>query len=160
MVAQDEQPGEAVYIVQAGDTLWDISLRFGVTMDELHDANNLSDGSQLKEGDQLRIPGLEGVEGVLTTQYVPLGKSLNSLSRASGTAPGTLVRLNHLVSPQEIYAGMSLIIPQKEQANPYGQRAGHAERAIPARAGGPEKCLPVDIGAGQPAWGQLGSPAR
>lgn len=123
VTAQDDQPGGAVYIVQSGDTLWDISLRFGVSMDDLMDANDISDGSSLKEGDYLLIPGLEGVEGVLTTQYVALGETLNSLSRASGTTAGMLVRLNHLVSPQEIYAGMSLIIPQNEQADPFGQRA-------------------------------------
>jgi spore germination protein len=121
--AQDTQPGGAIYIVQAGDTLWDISLRFGVTMDELISANGIADGAQLKEGDQLRIPGLEGVDGILTTDSVPLGESLNSLSRRVGIAPEILVRLNHLVSPQEIYAGMSLIIPQSEETNLYGQRA-------------------------------------
>ena len=121
--AQDTQPGGAIYIVQAGDTLWDISLRFGVTMDELISANGITDGAQLKEGDQLRIPGLEGVDGILTTESVPLGESLNSLSRGAGIAPEILVRLNHLVSPQEIYAGMSLIIPQSEETNLYGQRA-------------------------------------
>ena len=121
--AQDNETGGAVYIVQSGDTLWDISLRFGVTMDELMNANGISDGSQLNEGDRLLIPGLEGIDGILTTEYVPLGESLNSLSRSVGIAPEVLVRLNHLVSPNEIYAGMSLIIPQKEQSIPYGQRA-------------------------------------
>lgn len=125
-IAQDDGSVGAVYIVQAGDTLWDIAARFGVTLDELINANSIVDGSTLKEGDRLRIPGLEGVEGVLTTQNVPLGESLRSLSRASGTPAEMLVRLNHLTSPQEIYAGMSLIIPQKEQANPIGQRANLA----------------------------------
>ena len=121
--AQDQQTGGAVYIVQGGDTCWDISLRFGVTLDELVAVNNNLSCSSLKEGDRLLIPGLEGVNGVLTTQYVPLGESLNSLSRTYGVSTETLARLNHLVSADEIYVGMSLIIPQKEQVNPYGKRA-------------------------------------
>jgi murein DD-endopeptidase MepM/ murein hydrolase activator NlpD len=120
--AQEEQPAGAVYIVQAGDTIWDIAVRFGVTMNELMNANGITDGSQIKEGDHLVIPGLEGVNGILTTKYVALGETLQSLSRRFGVAPSTIVKLNHLVNPQEIYAGMSLVIPQSETANPFGQR--------------------------------------
>jgi len=31
--AQEEQPDGPVYIIQPGDTLWDISQRFGVPLD-------------------------------------------------------------------------------------------------------------------------------
>lgn len=121
--AQEQQPSDAVYIVQLDDNCWDIGIRFGVTVEELVTANIGLDCAQLKEGERLTIPGLEGVSGLLTTQSVPLGESLSSLSRKHAVSPHMLVRLNHLVSPQEIYAGMSLIIPQGETANPYTQRA-------------------------------------
>ena len=123
VVAQDTQPNGAVYVVQPGDNLYNIAQRFGVSMQEIQEANNISDPNNIKVGDRLLIPGLEGIQGVLTTQTIPLGESLNSLSRRYATPADMLVRLNHLVSPQEIYAGMSLIIPESEQTNPYGQRA-------------------------------------
>lgn len=113
--AQDAPPAGPVYIVQPGDTLWDISARFGVTMDELKQANGITDVNQVYAGAQLIIPGLEGISGVLTTQEIPLGESLSSLARSTGVPVDVLVRLNHIVSPGELYAGASLIIPQSEE---------------------------------------------
>jgi hypothetical protein len=44
------------YIVQAGDTLYDIALRYGVTVDEIVEANNLENPDVLKIGQELIIP--------------------------------------------------------------------------------------------------------
>ena len=112
--AQETTPAGPVYIVQPGDTLWDISARFGVTLDALMQANGISDANQVGAGASLIIPGLEGVSGVLTTQEVPLGETLSSLARSTGVPLAVLVRLNHILSPSELYAGASLIIPQNE----------------------------------------------
>jgi murein DD-endopeptidase MepM/ murein hydrolase activator NlpD len=122
-LAQQAEPGNPVYIVQEGDSLWDIALRFHLSMDELAQANGISDPNQLSAGSQLIIPGLQGVSGVLTTQTVPFGENLRSLSRRSQTSEPVLVKLNHLTSPAELYAGYSLVLPQKEDAEPLGKRA-------------------------------------
>ena len=70
--AQDSQPAGPVYIVQEGDSLWDIAARFRVSVDELVQVNSISDPNQLKAGMQLIIPGLEGMQGVLETRTVDL----------------------------------------------------------------------------------------
>lgn len=114
--AQDTPPTGPVYIIQLGDTLWDIAQRFGVSMDELIQANHIVDPSTLKAGDQLLIPGLEGIQGVLETRTVSFGETLRSLSRHYQVDPYVLVRLNRLVSPLELYAGLSLVIPQDVEA--------------------------------------------
>lgn len=120
-LAQEETPeaGTAsgpVYVVQAGDSLWDIALRFGVTMEELVAANSLVDPGQLTEGAQLTIPGLEGVQGVLVTRPVAFGETLRSLSRRYQVPVEMLARLNHLSSPAELFAGYTLVIPEKDPA--------------------------------------------
>jgi LysM repeat protein len=48
--------GTQVYIVQAGDTLYGISLRFGITVQSIIDANNLLNPDRLDVGQQLIIP--------------------------------------------------------------------------------------------------------
>jgi stage VI sporulation protein D len=48
----------ALYVVQAGDTLSAIAERFGVTVDELVAANNLTDPNVLQVGQTLVIPSL------------------------------------------------------------------------------------------------------
>lgn len=118
---QDVPPGP-VYIVQQGDTLWDIAARFGVSVDELQRVNGISDPGQLKIGDRLVIPGLEGVEGVIVTQEVPFGETLRSLSRKYMLPEEILARLNRLTSPTELFAGATLIIPERSSGLPATRR--------------------------------------
>ena len=51
-------PTPFVYTVQAGDTLSGIARRFGLTVDELVQANRLVDLDRMQIGQQLRIPNL------------------------------------------------------------------------------------------------------
>jgi len=105
------QGSGAVYIVQAGDTLYSIAERFGVTVDDLMAANGIVNPNILAVGQQLIIPGLEGVSGVLDTQVVGFGDSLRSLVRRTQMPLTLLRKLNRIVSPSELYIGASLIIP-------------------------------------------------
>ncbi|MCF8463688.1 MAG: LysM peptidoglycan-binding domain-containing protein [Flavobacteriales bacterium] len=52
-----EKPkGEAVYyVVKAGDTLWDIAKKNGMSVDQLKELNNITGSYQLKIGDKLKI---------------------------------------------------------------------------------------------------------
>lgn len=102
--AQQQQPDGPVYIVESGDTLSGIARRFGVSTDELAQVNSISNLNQISEGDQLVIPGLEGVQGFLTTTSVPFGETLTSFSRRYHIPEGMLARLNHLTSPADLYA--------------------------------------------------------
>lgn len=113
--AQQEQPSEAVYVVQPGDTLFQISARFNVSVQDLIAANQIADPNILTPGTQLKIPGLDGVSGILQTENIQLGQNLTSLSRFYQVPVDLLVRLNRLTSPAEVYTGASLIIPQAER---------------------------------------------
>lgn len=113
-VAQDESPEGPVYIVKAGDSLWDIAIRFGISMNELAQANGIDDPSQIAEGTQLVIPGLSGLQGVLDTVTLPYGETLRSISRQYQIPVGLFTRLNRLSSPQELYSGSSIVIPVSE----------------------------------------------
>jgi murein DD-endopeptidase MepM/ murein hydrolase activator NlpD len=110
--AQESEPQGPVYIVQPGDTLWDIAQRFGVPWDQLASANGILDVSLLAAGDELIIPGIQGIEGVLVTERIPFGENLTSLSRRYQVPEEILVRLNHLASPARLYSGASLIVPE------------------------------------------------
>jgi len=125
--AQDAPPEEGpVYIVQPGDNLWGISQRFGISIDDLTSQNGITDPNQLAIGMRLVIPGLEGLQGVLTTQEIPFGESLRSLSHRYEIPQNLMVRLNKFTSPETVAAGASLIIPDSEGENaslePVGDR--------------------------------------
>lgn len=105
------QSGGPVYIVQPGDTLSYIASRFNVSLNDLIAANPTIDPNLLSQGQQVIIPGLEGVTGVLETEVITFGDTLRSLSRRTQVSDAQLIKLNRLISPTELYVGISLILP-------------------------------------------------
>ena len=103
-----------VYVVQSGDTLYSIALRFGITVDDLISANQLANPNQLAAGMELVIPGLEGITGKLVTETIPLGIDLPGLIRYRDLDLQTILKLNHITSYAEVYAGSNLILPQTD----------------------------------------------
>lgn len=120
------QTSGPVYIVQAGDTLSFIASRFNVPLNDLIAANPQIDPNFLNQGQQIVIPGLEGVSGVLETEVITFGDSLRSLSRRTQVADEQLIKLNRLVSPSELYVGVSLIVPVQEGRTEYSARTSPA----------------------------------
>jgi murein DD-endopeptidase MepM/ murein hydrolase activator NlpD len=117
------QPAGPVYIVQEGDTLWSIALRFNVSVSDLETTNNLSD-SNIFAGEELVIPGLPDLSGTLTSQPVRYGDTLRSLARQYRLAASLLSKLNHVISPDELYAGDSLALLQQANQPSWSGRAG------------------------------------
>jgi murein DD-endopeptidase MepM/ murein hydrolase activator NlpD len=137
------QASGPVYVVQSGDTLVDIADFFNLTLDELMAANPAVDPNFLAVGQQLVIPGLEGVTGILEREIIPFGDNLRSLRRRTQVSDELLVRLNRLVSPTELYVGASFIIPTQEQQGPLRTR-------IAASSG--ESLLELAVKQGSDPW--------
>jgi murein DD-endopeptidase MepM/ murein hydrolase activator NlpD len=111
--AQDSTDNSLSYIVQPGDTLNSIAYRLGISPIDLADANSILDPNKLSAGEKLFVPGLPDIHGVLTTKIVPLGETFTSLSRRYQIPADTFVRLNHMTSPAELYAGASVFVTQQ-----------------------------------------------
>lgn len=111
----EAQEGDPVYIVQSGDTLSSIAVRFGVDADEIQTANGITDANTLAIGQQLIIPGLEGVSGVLTTEVVPFGATFDSILREYQLDAAALIKVNKLTSRSEAIAGVDLIIAVNDE---------------------------------------------
>ena len=102
------------YEVVSGDTLSWIALRFDTTVEDIQSLNGLTPDSGLHPGDRLKIPTLAGMRGVLTTEFVPLGSSLTSLSRRSQAEPADLIKANQLTSPSELFIGRQIVMTRSE----------------------------------------------
>jgi murein DD-endopeptidase MepM/ murein hydrolase activator NlpD len=122
VIAQNASNLGPVYIVQEGDYFEDIAYRFHVSQTELANANGIVNTNQIAIGQQLVIPGLEGIQGVLSTENVSFGETLLSLSLHYHLSKDTLKRLNHLTSPNELYVGYSLVILQNDNSPSLGKR--------------------------------------
>ena len=91
----DETAPETVYIVQSGDTLYELSKRFGLTVDEIKRLNNLT-SDLLSIGQTLYlIPNATSMED---TYIVKAGDSLYSIAKKYGLSVDELKRLNGLTS--------------------------------------------------------------
>lgn len=114
VAAQGDAPQGPVYVVRQGDTLSGIAARFGISLSELLAANPLSDPNRIHPGDRLVIPGLEGIHGEIHLMTVGVGETLQGLAWRYGTTVDALVRLNHLLSPTQLYAGREVLVPVRE----------------------------------------------
>jgi murein DD-endopeptidase MepM/ murein hydrolase activator NlpD len=121
-VLAQEEPSGPIYIVQPGDSLSSIAARFSVSLQELMAANGITDPNQLAADQQLVIPGLEGVTGILTTEVINFGDSYRSLVRRTQVPQEMFRKLNHVVSPSEFYVGVSMIVPVQAESQPLNKR--------------------------------------
>jgi len=104
----NQQPNRYItYTVVKGDSLWSISKRYGVTIDDIIQLNNLNT-IDLKIGDTLLIPNTE----ITTKTYtVKRGDSLWSIAKANNISVDQLKEANNLTS-NLLSIGQVLIIPQ------------------------------------------------
>ncbi|HND49762.1 MAG TPA: LysM peptidoglycan-binding domain-containing protein, partial [Anaerolineales bacterium] len=117
-LAQDTGP---IYIVQPGDSLYSIAARFSISLDELLAANGIADANSLAVGQQLIIPGLDGITGILDTKFINFGDSYRGLMRQTQVQAPLFRKLNHVVSPSEFYVGSNMIVPVQDQTQ-YSKR--------------------------------------
>jgi len=101
-------PGQ-LYVVQRGDTLWDIARRFGTTVQAIMSANNLT-STTIYVGQRLIIPGYTPSPGPGQVYIVQRGDTLSGIAYRFGTTVQAIMAANNLTSTT-IYVGQRLIIP-------------------------------------------------
>ena len=112
------------YTVQSGDSLWSISKKFGITVDELKQANNLS-SNLLSVGQNLYIPTKEN--DVTTGEYVvEKGDTLYKIAQKFGTTVDNLKSINNLTT-DSLAIGQILKVPTENASidtNTYTVKSG------------------------------------
>jgi len=120
MVAQPAAvPATSTYVVQAGDTLYSIATRNGISVEALMQANGLSN-TWIWTGQQLIIPNGSAPVAVPVPQsaapqiYVVVwGDTLYSIAWRFGIPVGVLAQANGISPDGWVYAGQRLIIPSE-----------------------------------------------
>ena len=123
-----------IYIIQSGDSLSSIATRFNISLQALMEANQIENANFISVGDRLVIPGLEGVSGLLDTNIIRFGETLQNVSRRNQVDPEILARINRITSPSEVYAGLNLIVPRSEEFQPFSKRMVVAAGQSPLEA--------------------------
>jgi LysM repeat protein len=110
-------PTNNTYTVQSGDSLWTIANKFGVTVTELRNLNNLTSDT-LSIGQVLLIPVQPAeVPSGTTTYTVQSGDSLYSIARKFGITVTSIREANNLTS-DALSIGQVLKIPQPGSTEP------------------------------------------
>ncbi|HEV8354252.1 MAG TPA: LysM peptidoglycan-binding domain-containing protein [bacterium] len=133
------------YIVQPGDTLWGIALRFGVSVDALQSANRLPNPDALHLGQRLAIPVRTSGAGtapaaasrpVVRTHVVQNGDTLWVIASKYDVSVDAIVAANQLANPNALKLDQRLIIPGSGAARPAAVQSvpRPSARSAPARS--------------------------
>lgn len=116
-------PGEAppgvpleegvVHVVEAGETLFRISQKYGVPLDQLAEANQITNPNTLRTGQRLIIPsgGSQTPSTGRRVHVIQPGDTVTSIAAQYGVTPAAIIQANELTDPNRLTVGKQLIIP-------------------------------------------------
>ena len=149
---------EVTHVVQPGENLFRIALSYGLSTDQLAQANGISNTWQIFAGQVLVIPtvgqpaapvvdpsapaidpnapAVEPAPATTSTYTVARGDTLASIARAFGMTVEQLAQLNNLANPNLVFSGQTLIVsasaaPAPVEAPPV-EAVPPVELALPA----------------------------
>ena len=139
----------ASHTVQPGDTLFRVALTYGIDMNELARANEISDPTRIFVGQVLMIPGVQPVTGGETvsnplvatapiSHTVRRGESLGIIAQRYGVTIDQILRANNIPNMNRIYPGQVLQIWASDLSVPISE-ATQPEASVPLPT------LPSDI---------------
>lgn len=110
---RQEKASIFVHKVNAGETLWDIALAYGVSVDTISSANDMKNKNYLSIGQELQIPSVNGV-----LHQVATGESLWEISERYNVSVDEITRVNEITDPSRIQPNTKLVIPGATQLRP------------------------------------------
>jgi LysM repeat protein len=121
--------GPIVHVVQPGENLFRIGLRYGVTPQQIALANGLKDVTQIYVGQRLVIPAAGAAAAPVYSSasiaqayhVVASGENLFRIGLRYGVSAQALASANDLANTNQVYAGQRLVIPGRASAIPAGK---------------------------------------
>jgi murein DD-endopeptidase MepM/ murein hydrolase activator NlpD len=118
-VSQPENAKPIVYTVKVGDNLWNISRKYGVSVEVIISVNNLRDKDLLSLGQKLKIPAIGGgisdsnqkQEPTIITYTVVKGDTLWSISQRYDVKMTSIISVNNLKEISRLSIGQKLKLP-------------------------------------------------
>ncbi len=117
-ISQPENAEPTIYTVEAGDNLWNISRKYGVSVAVITDINNLGDKDLLSPGQKIEIPAIVGVsnynqkqEPTIVNYTIVKGDSLWSISRRYDISMNAIISSNNLKEITRLSIGQKLELP-------------------------------------------------
>lgn len=127
-------------VVERGETLSGVARSVGVPVDDLAEANGITDVHRVRAGQRLVVPGPAAPPATVAAAVAPSatvevarGQTLSALARSLGVGVGELARANGITDVHRVRAGRRLVVPA-------------APGVVPAAVPAPRA---VEVGRGQ-----------
>ena len=122
------------YTVEKGDSLYSIAKKYGISVESLKSANNLT-SNILNIGQTLKIPTENVAKGDYLVYNVSKGDSLYSIAKKYGISVDELIKYNNLGSTN-LFVNQQLLIPtNKDKIGTYTVKAGDSLYSIADKYG-------------------------
>lgn len=108
----------SVYTVRPGDTLSEIAKLFGVSVNTIIWANNLSFSPTLTQGEILVILPITGINYTFTEKDIKAGNPLQNVVKKYGADINEVLEYNDITLSSVINVGDTIIIPDVELGTP------------------------------------------
>ncbi len=109
LIIPGKAPAGVIHIVQPGENLFRIALRYGTTVEAIARANGIVNPRLILVGQKLIIPGVTAAPGRI--HIVQPGENLFRIALRYGTTPQAIALANNLPNINLIYVGQRLRIP-------------------------------------------------
>jgi LysM repeat protein len=129
---------DRVVVVQRGDTLSEIALRYGMTVAQLRDLNGIADPNRIVAGQRLRLSGQPVVAATAPSAVVEVihvvasGENLTAIAHRYGSTIAAIAGANGISNPSFLRVGQRLAIPGT--AAPAAPAPAATAPAVPAPA--------------------------
>jgi len=156
--ATQAQEGPRQHVVKTGENLYRIALQYGLSVDQVAQANGITDYSRVYVGQVLVIPAQNAAAttavvtmptptAVITTEttnvttaaaststyVVARGDTIKTIAAKFNVTWQSIVSANNLTNPNLIYPGQQLVIPGADSAvQPVVQPVSQAPAEVPA----------------------------
>ena len=119
------------HVISKGETLGSIAKSYGLTVQEIANANNLKNANNVRVGQKLTIPGTDSIP---TEYIVRKGDTLGKIANRYGLSINQVAEANNLRNKKIVRIGQKLIIPAKRSREiRYSVKKGDTLKSIAQR---------------------------
>ena len=129
------------HVVQAGETLNDLAIRYNTTIEALVVTNELASPSNVFIGQVITLPAVGGAATFPRSYRVDIGDTLRNIGERYGVTWQQIAAYNNILNPNYVQAGALITIPPVDYVIP---------TAIPATGGSVTTTAPATTVVTQP----------
>lgn len=111
------------HVVQAGETLDDLAIRYNTTIEALVATNELAAPSNLFVGQVITLPAIGGAANFPRTYTIEIGDTLRTIGDQYGVTWQQIAAYNNIVNPNYVQAGAVITIPPVDYVIPTTETA-------------------------------------